>query len=100
MSKWKSKDWWLGQSDDQKNRRAEAREDFKKIGEDLRQNNQNFKEGVSRIRDEKDERDDERKADYQEGKERRAADWEAKKDELRADREDRNLGGWGRKKKD
>jgi hypothetical protein len=99
MSKWTDKDFWLGRTDEQKAKRAEARDGLKKVREDLRENNQQFKGNVTDARARKTDRDDGRRAAYDETKAQNAADWETKKDELRADREDRGLSGWGHKKK-
>jgi hypothetical protein len=98
MSKWTDKDFWLGRTDEQKAKRADAVEGMKKARQDLRDNNQQFKDNVAQARGKKADRDDDRRADYDATKAQNAADWDAKKDELRADREDRTLGGWGRKK--
>jgi hypothetical protein len=100
MSKWTDKDFWLGRTDEQKAKRAESRDGLKKVREDLRDNNQQFKDNVAGARERKAERDDDRHAAYEETKAQNSTDWETKKDELRADREDRSLGGWGRKKDD
>lgn len=99
MSKWTDKDFWLGRTEDQKQRRAEAVEGMKKARDDFKDATAETKEKFASAGEAKRERDDQRREQYDADKAKRAEDWEVTKDDLRADREGRGLGGWGRKKK-
>ena len=99
MSKITDPKWWFGRTDDQKDRRAAARVGMKRIGNDLRANNQNLKDGMTVVGKASAERREENHAKYQDRKAELADEWSAKKDEMRADRQDRRLGGWGWKRR-
>lgn len=99
MGKWTDPKFWLGQTDDQKERRAAAREGLKQIGDDLRVAGERAKEQARDVNAAAAEKREQIAADYADRKAELSDEWEATKDRLREDRADRGLGGWGHKRR-
>lgn len=100
MGKLTDPKWWTGRTDEQKRRRAEAREGLSRIKSDMGDATDDLRTSLAEQREQHHEAQRERREQYEQGKAERRADWEDTKVQLREDRQGRRLGGWGWKRKD